>query len=59
MNGEKDKRIKKVLGKYNYWRQVLKLSFQSKRKLAGEPSCGCRVACASDPCQADPTCDFD
>jgi len=55
MKGKKNKKIQKVLGKYNYWRQMLRLPFQPKKKMTS----GCQVACASDPCQAEPTCEFD
>ncbi|KKR85574.1 MAG: hypothetical protein UV53_C0015G0007 [Candidatus Azambacteria bacterium GW2011_GWE1_42_9] len=54
-------KIKKVLGKYNYWRRSLKISFLPKRRMrVTRSTCSaCQVACYSDPCQADPTCDFD
>lgn len=58
MQEKNHKKIKKVLGKYNYWRQVLQLPSRPKRKLDGKPSSNCQLACHSDPCQADPTCDF-
>jgi len=57
VNNAKKTKIKKVLKKYNYWRKALKLSFLPRRKLL--VGSNCQVACHSDPCQADPTCDFD
>lgn len=53
----KNRKIKKVLGKYNYWKRILGLPFRSRKKPFG--GSGCQVACHSDPCSADPTCDFD
>lgn len=53
----KKKKIKKILKKYNYWRKSLGLSFHLQRKLS--MGSNCQVACHSDPCKADPTCDFD
>jgi len=57
MISTKRAKIRKVLNKYNYWRKSLGLLFRPKRK--HHASSGCQVACHSDPCQADPTCDFD
>ncbi|MHA1470131.1 MAG: hypothetical protein ACTSSP_06155 [Candidatus Asgardarchaeia archaeon] len=54
---KKNKKLRKVLGKYNYWRRIFGLSFRLRRKPFGASAC--QVACHSDPCEADPTCDFD
>jgi len=55
MNSKKLK-IRNILKKYNYWRKTLNFSFRSKRRL--DIGTNCQVACQSDPCRADPTCDF-
>jgi hypothetical protein len=49
--------IRKVLKGYNYWRPMLGLSSRPKRKKIAASQC--QVACHSDPCTPDPTCDFD
>lgn len=54
---EMQAKIKKVLEKYNYWRKSLGLFFRIRRKRYA--SSACQLACHSDPCQADPTCEFD
>lgn len=57
MVDKKEMKVEKILRKYNYWRKTLQLSFRPRRKsVVGS---GCQVACHSDPCSADPTCDFD
>jgi len=58
MKKAKSSKIKKVLSKYNYWRGSLKMFFLPKGETK-KTSSQCQVACYSDPCQADPTCDFD
>jgi len=56
--------VKKRLGRYNYWRKSLGLTTLEKAKkvlqFPDNSNCSaCQAACQSDPCQADPTCDFD
>lgn len=57
MSINKKPRIGRVLKKYNYWRAMLGLSSWPKRKKVAASAC--QVACHSDPCTPDPTCDFD
>ena len=55
--------VKKVLGKYSYWRTSLGLKEPKEvKKLLSFPTAsnceaGCQVACHSDPCQ--PPCSSD
>lgn len=42
-------RVLQKLGRFNYWRDVQECTSNS----------ACQVACASNPCTADPTCNFD
>jgi len=57
MSAKKNSKLKKLLSKYNYWRKSLGMSFMSKRG-SGNGS-NCQVACHSDPCSADPSCNSD
>jgi len=56
MDAKNNSNLKKLLSKYNYWRKSLGMSFVSKRESSNGSNC--QVACQSDPCSADPTCDF-
>jgi len=59
MGKKRERKIRKVLKGYNYWRRILGLSFQSRqRPFVGGRSSQCQVACHSDPCSGDPTCNF-
>jgi len=50
-------KVKKALGKYNYWRKSLGMPSIPKRKTS--TSSQCQVACHSDPCSAEPSCESD
>ena len=47
MREKKSEKIKKVLGKYNYWRRALRLPSRPKRRRDGELGSNCQLACHS------------